>query len=247
MSGFNPCHRGISSIGAPGLIEGSGESRLDPRPPWRNGPVFGHIDRRGASPQHKNLSTLSTGPSERSAPWPWFRGSLAPDRAVNKASASDSSFSNTAAPYRTLLKMPRARLAELELVVNSYHVLVLRNAGPVASGMREAGSRSPCHDVWPPGHLGHSKSVRRPDEAGPPIGTVVLHRSPDSAVGRPLCLVLDVATRRLDLLSTTPSSRADDPTSDPHTTLSRLAPSPSPDGAPSQPRRRHSLSGRAAT
>ena len=98
-----------------------------------------------------------------------------------------------------------ARIDDPKLGLTPDHVLVLRNAGPVAMGMPEAGS------LPIPAYLakeGVMDMVRVSDArmSGTAYGTVVLHCCPEAAVGGPLALVrdgdpieLDVEDRRLDL------------------------------------------------
>ena len=86
-------------------------------------------------------------------------------------------------------------------------VLVLRNAGPKgAPGMPEAGYLPIPMKL---ARAGVKDMVRISDArmSGTAFGTIVLHITPESAVGGPLALVrngdmirLDVARRRIDLL-----------------------------------------------
>ncbi len=135
-------------------------------------------------------------------------GSLAPDGAVIKTSAATEALLTHIGPALVFESPDDAatRLADPDLDVTADHVLVLRNAGPVAAGMPEAGSvpipkRLAAHGV---------KDMVRVSDArmsGTSYGTVVLHCSPEAAVGGPLALVrdgdlisLDVPNRRIDLL-----------------------------------------------
>jgi len=98
-----------------------------------------------------------------------------------------------------------ARIDDPALALTPDHVLVMRDGGPVAAGMPEAGA------IPIPRYLaeaGVSDMVRVSDArmSGTAYGTVVLHCAPESAVGGPLALVrdgdeveLDVAGRRIDL------------------------------------------------
>ena len=99
------------------------------------------------------------------------------------------------------------RLDDPDLDVGADDVLVLRNAGPKgAPGMPEAGY------IPIPSKLasqGVKDMVRISDArmSGTAFGTIVLHISPEAALGGPLALVdtgdrirLDVPGRRLDLL-----------------------------------------------
>ena len=93
------------------------------------------------------------------------------------------------------------------LDVTADDVLVLRNAGPKgAPGMPEAGYLPIPKKL---GRTGVKDMVRISDArmSGTAFGTIVLHITPESAVGGPLALVrngdmirLDVANRSIDLL-----------------------------------------------
>ena len=94
-------------------------------------------------------------------------------------------------------------------------MLVLRNAGPIgAPGMPEAGYLPIPKKL---ATQGVKDMVRLSDArmSGTAFGAIVLHMTPEAALGGPLALVrdgdsirLDVAGRRIDLSSTTPSWRA---------------------------------------
>jgi dihydroxy-acid dehydratase len=98
------------------------------------------------------------------------------------------------------------RIDNPDLNITPHHVMVLRNSGPVAAGMPEAGS------LPIPKYLaarGVTDMVRVSDArmSGTAYGTIVLHCSPESAVGGPIALVndgdlieLDVAQKRIDLM-----------------------------------------------
>ncbi|MEW6266497.1 MAG: dihydroxy-acid dehydratase [Thermodesulfobacteriota bacterium] len=135
-------------------------------------------------------------------------GSLAPEGAVIKAAAASPALMSHQGPAAVFESPEDAaeRLDDPALKLTADHVLVLRNAGPVAAGMPEAGS------LPIPKYLaaqGVRDMVRVSDGrmSGTAYGTVALHVSPEAAVGGPLALVqdgdliqLDVAARRLDLL-----------------------------------------------
>ncbi len=98
-----------------------------------------------------------------------------------------------------------ARIDDPSLEVGPDSVLVLRNAGPVAAGMPEAGYIPIPRRL---AEAGVKDMVRVTDArmSGTAYGTVVLHCSPEAAVGGPLALVrdgdiieLDAAGRRVDL------------------------------------------------
>ncbi|MBI4515187.1 MAG: dihydroxy-acid dehydratase [Deltaproteobacteria bacterium] len=136
-----------------------------------------------------------------------LRGSLAPDGAVIKAAAATPALLRHRGPA-VVFESPEdaaARIDDPALQISAQHVLVLRNAGPVAAGMPEAGS------LPIPRYLaaaGVRDQVRVSDArmSGTAYGTVVLHCSPEAATGGPLALVqdgdmieLDAGKRRLDL------------------------------------------------
>lgn len=136
------------------------------------------------------------------------RGSLAPDGAVIKVSAATPRLLQHTGPALVFDSPEDAaiRLDDEELEVSADHVLVLRNAGPVGAGMPEAGSLPIPRRL---ARSGVTDVVRVSDArmSGTSYGTVVLHCSPESAVGGPLALVrdgdliqLDVPARRIDLL-----------------------------------------------
>jgi dihydroxy-acid dehydratase len=99
-----------------------------------------------------------------------------------------------------------ARIDDAALEVDADSVIVLQNAGPKSIGMPEAGY------LPIPGKLakaGVKDMVRLSDArmSGTAFGTIVLHMTPEAAIGGPLALVrngdsirLDVAGRTLELL-----------------------------------------------
>jgi dihydroxy-acid dehydratase len=100
-----------------------------------------------------------------------------------------------------------ARIDLPDLDVNADDILVLRNAGPKgAPGMPEAGYLPIPRKL---ARKGVKDMVRISDArmSGTAFGTIVLHITPESAVGGPLAVVqngdritLDVEARRIDLL-----------------------------------------------
>ena len=100
-----------------------------------------------------------------------------------------------------------ARIDLPDLDVTADDILVLRNAGPKgAPGMPEAGYLPIPLKL---ARQGVKDMVRISDArmSGTAFGTIVLHMSPEAAVGGPLAVVqtgdritLDVAARRLELL-----------------------------------------------
>jgi dihydroxy-acid dehydratase len=137
-----------------------------------------------------------------------LRGTLAPDGAVIKVSAATPSLLTHEGPALVFDSPEDAarRLDDPELDVSADHVLVLRNSGPIGAGMPEAGSLPIPRRL---AEAGVRDMVRVSDArmSGTSYGTVVLHCSPESAVGGPLAFVrdgdlirLDVPNRRIDLL-----------------------------------------------
>ena len=137
-----------------------------------------------------------------------LRGSLAPDGAVLKRAAASGPLlqhEGTALIFEGLDDLA-ARIDDPSLPVTPDTVLILRGAGPIGAGMPEAGS------IPIPAKLARAgvKDMVRISDArmsGTAYGTVILHVSPEAAVGGPLALVrdgdrirLDTAGRRLDVL-----------------------------------------------
>jgi len=136
-------------------------------------------------------------------------GSLAPGGAILKRSAADARLfeHEGRAVVFTSLEDLSARIDDPDLDVTPEDVLVLQNAGPRSgSGMPEAGY------LPIPGKLARKgvKDMIRISDArmsGTAFGTIVLHVTPEAALGGPLGLVrsgdrirLSVAERRLDLM-----------------------------------------------
>lgn len=135
-------------------------------------------------------------------------GSLAPRGAVLKRAAADERLFETTARAVVFdgLADLAARIDDPDLDVAPEDALVLKNAGPIAAGMPEAGY------LPIPGKLARAgvKDMLRISDArmsGTAYGTIVLHVAPEAAAGGPLALVetgdrirMSVANRRLDLL-----------------------------------------------
>ncbi|MBT8367456.1 MAG: dihydroxy-acid dehydratase, partial [Deltaproteobacteria bacterium] len=136
------------------------------------------------------------------------QGSLAPEGAVIKTAAANPALLTHRGPA-VVFESPADvanRIDDPGLGITPDHVMVLRNAGPVGAGMPEAGS------MPIPKYLsakGVKDMVRVSDArmSGTAYGSVVLHCSPEAAVGGPLALVqdgdfieLNVPERRLELL-----------------------------------------------
>jgi dihydroxy-acid dehydratase len=138
-----------------------------------------------------------------------LHGNLAPDGAVIKPSAATPSLlvhRGRALAFESIEDF-KARIDDPDLDVDENTVLVLKGAGPRGyPGMPETGNLP-----LPPKLLarGVTDMVRISDArmSGTAYGTVVLHTSPEAAVGGTLALVqtgdvieLDVPNRRLDLI-----------------------------------------------
>lgn len=138
-----------------------------------------------------------------------LHGNLAPRGAIIKHSAASPKLlqhTGRAVVFESVEDMT-LRVDDPALDVTADDVLVLRNAGPKgAPGMPEAGYLPIPQKLL---RTGVKDMVRISDArmSGTAFGTIVLHITPESAVGGPLALVqtgdmirLDVAKRRIDLL-----------------------------------------------
>jgi dihydroxy-acid dehydratase len=138
-----------------------------------------------------------------------LHGNLAPRGAVIKQSAATPKLlqhTGRAVVFESVEDMT-LRVDDPALEVSADDVLVLRNAGPKgAPGMPEAGYLPIPAKLL---RAGVKDMVRISDArmSGTAFGTIVLHITPESAVGGPLALVktgdmirLDVAKRSIDLL-----------------------------------------------
>ena len=138
-----------------------------------------------------------------------LRGNLAPQGAIIKQAAANQKLlqhTGRAVVFKSLADLA-ARIDDANLNVTPDDVLVLQNAGPKgAPGMPEAGYLPIPKKLL---QQGVKDMVRISDArmSGTAFGTIVLHISPEAAVGGPLALVrngdqiqLDTAKRRLDLL-----------------------------------------------
>lgn len=138
----------------------------------------------------------------------WLTGTLAPRGALLKRSAADPAlFEKTGrAVVFTSLDDLAARIDDPDLDVEPDDILVLQGAGPIATGMPEAGY------LPIPAKLaarGVQDMVRISDArmSGTAYGTIVLHVTPEAAAGGPLALVrngdriaLSVRSASIDLL-----------------------------------------------
>ena len=135
-------------------------------------------------------------------------GNLAPNGAVMKPSAADPRFLRHRGPalaFESYDEMAAA-LNRDDLDVTPDHVLVLKNAGPVATGMPEWGMLPIPRKLLREG----VRDMLRISDArmsGTSYGACILHVSPEAAVGGPFALVqtgdtieVDVPARRLELM-----------------------------------------------
>jgi dihydroxy-acid dehydratase len=135
-------------------------------------------------------------------------GNLAPQGAIFKrAAATESLFEHEgrAVVFETLEDLA-SRIDDPALDVAAGDILVLKNAGPKAAAMPEAGYLPIPKKL---ARQGVKDMVRISDArmSGTAFGTVVLHIAPESAVGGPLAAVRDgdrirlsVADKKIDLL-----------------------------------------------
>jgi dihydroxy-acid dehydratase len=137
-----------------------------------------------------------------------LKGNLAPNGAIIKPSAASPKLMKhrgKAVVFESNADL-RARIDDPDLDVDADSVLVLKNAGPVGyPGMPEVGTMALPKKLL---EKGVTDMVRVSDGrmSGTAFGTVVLHVTPESAIGGPLALVrtgdiiiLDTEARRLDL------------------------------------------------
>ena len=135
-------------------------------------------------------------------------GNVAPNGALFKcAAADDRLFEHVgrAVVFKDLNDLA-TRIDDPQLEVSADSVLVLQNAGCVAAGMPEAGYLPIPAKL---ARAGVKDMVRISDArmSGTAFGTIVLHVSPESAMGGPLGLIrggdemkLSVRERRIDVL-----------------------------------------------
>jgi dihydroxy-acid dehydratase len=137
-------------------------------------------------------------------------GNLAPNGAILKAAAADERLmehEGRAVVFADLADLA-ARIDDPELDVEPDDVLVLQNAGPIGAGMPEAGYLPIPKKLLARG----VRDMLRISDArmsGTAYGAVVLHISPEAAVGGPLAAVrsgdrirLSLREKRLDVVLT---------------------------------------------
>ena len=137
-----------------------------------------------------------------------LRGNLAPDGAIFKrAAATPSLFEHEgrAVVFEDLQDLAN-RIDDPTLDVTADDILVLKNAGPKAASMPEAGYLPIPRKL---AEQGVKDMVRISDArmSGTAFGTVVLHIAPEAAIGGPLAAVrngdrirLSVANKQINLL-----------------------------------------------
>jgi dihydroxy-acid dehydratase len=137
-----------------------------------------------------------------------LKGTLAPNGAIFKRAAATPALFETegrAVVFTGLDDLAR-RIDAPDLDVEANDILVLQNIGPQAAGMPEAGYLPIPKKL---AQRGVKDMVRISDGrmSGTAFGTIVLHVSPESAVGGPLAAVrngdrirLSIAEKRVDLL-----------------------------------------------
>jgi dihydroxy-acid dehydratase len=135
-------------------------------------------------------------------------GTLAPNGSVIKTAAADEKLlehTGRAVVFDGLDDLS-ARIDDPALDVAADDVLVLQNAGPIGAGMPEAGYLPIPSKL---ARAGVKDMVRISDArmSGTAFGTIVLHISPEAAIGGPLGLVrtgdkirLSVKEQKLDIL-----------------------------------------------
>lgn len=135
-------------------------------------------------------------------------GNIAPNGAILKRSAADQRLFEhvgRAVVFEDLEDLA-ARIDDSALDVVPEDVLVLQNAGPIGAGMPEAGYLPIPAKL---ARAGVKDMVRISDArmSGTAFGTVILHASPECAIGGPLGLVrsgdrirVSVKERRVDVL-----------------------------------------------
>lgn len=134
-------------------------------------------------------------------------GNLAPDGAVIKPSAADPRLLKHRGPALAFedYNHMAAEIDRDDLAVTPDHVLVLKNAGPVATGMPEWGMLPVPKKLLKQG----VRDMMRISDArmsGTSYGACILHVSPEAAIGGPLAFVqtgdmieVDVEARQLNL------------------------------------------------
>lgn len=174
-----------------------------------SGQTIGEIAEAAEEVPNQTIIRSAANPLKQTGGMAVLRGNLAPGGAVIKHSAASPALlqhTGRAVVFDSVEDMI-TRMDDPALDVSADDVLVLRNAGPKgAPGMPEAGYLPIPKKL---AQAGVKDMVRISDArmSGTAFGTIVLHITPESAVGGPLGLVrdgdlirLDVPARQIELL-----------------------------------------------
>nr|WP_091856625.1 IlvD/Edd family dehydratase [Bosea robiniae] len=186
--------------GVPKLMKELGE-HLDRSAATIDGRTIGEIADAAEEVPNQSIIRTAQSPVKPTGGMAVLRGNLAPGGAVIKHSAASSALlthTGRAVVFTSVEDMVR-RMDDPGLDVKADDVLVLTNAGPRgAPGMPEAGYIPIPKKL---AQAGVKDMVRISDArmSGTAFGTIVLHITPESAVGGPLGLVRDGDLIRLDV------------------------------------------------
>lgn len=194
--------------GVPKLMKELGD-HLDRSAPTIDGRTIGEVADAAEEVPNQSIIRTARHPVKPTGGMAVLRGNLAPGGAVIKHSAASPallSHTGRAVVFASVEDMVR-RMDDPALEVKADDVLVLTNAGPRgAPGMPEAGYIPIPKKL---AQAGVKDMVRISDArmSGTAFGTIVLHITPESAIGGPLGLVrdgdlirLDVPAREIELL-----------------------------------------------
>lgn len=186
--------------GVPKLMKELGD-HLDRSAPTIEGRTIGEVADAAEEVPNQTIIRTAASPVKPTGGMAVLRGNLAPGGAVIKHSAASPALlthTGRAVVFSSVEDMV-SRMDDPDLDVKPDDVLVLTNAGPKgAPGMPEAGY------IPIPKKLAQSgvKDMVRISDArmsGTAFGTIVLHITPESAIGGPLGLVRDGDMIRLDV------------------------------------------------
>ena len=186
--------------GVPKLMKELGD-HLDRTAPTIDGRTIGEIADAAEDIPNQTIIRTAASPVKPTGGMAVLRGNLAPGGAVIKHSAASPALlthTGRAVVFTSVEDMVR-RMDDPDLDVKADDVLVLTNAGPRgAPGMPEAGYIPIPKKL---AQAGVKDMVRISDArmSGTAFGTIVLHITPESAVGGPLGLVRDGDMIRLDV------------------------------------------------
>lgn len=186
--------------GVPKLMKELGD-HLDRSAPTIDGRTIGEIADAAEDIPNQTIIRTAASPVKPTGGMAVLRGNLAPGGAVIKHSAASPALlthTGRAVVFSSVEDMVR-RMDDPDLDVKADDVLVLTNAGPKgAPGMPEAGYIPIPKKL---AQAGVKDMVRISDArmSGTAFGTIVLHITPESAVGGPLGLVRDGDMIRLDV------------------------------------------------